>query len=315
MAIWCWSGGFRDARRCRPKSPFDYWHDRVQLTNLKRLGAREHVTTQELRHECTNYDELRRLKAVQELDELERCRVIAIIKYECTAKVLQRRTGLLRDYARQHPRWGYRRAYVDARNDGWQVNHKKIQRLWVEEGLRVVVKRRRKRVGVSTVPAVVAKSAGDVWSIDFQFDSTITGKPVKILSIVDEHTRECLGGIVDYSITGLDLAEQLDVLAIDRGTPRALRMDNGPELISNAVAQWASETGRLFIPPGQPWRNGFIESFNGKLRDECLSINQFYSLNHAKGIIGLWKEEYNTIRPHSSLGNKTPSVYAGQCTH
>ena len=221
----------------------------------------------------------------------------------------------LRDYARQHPRWGYRRAYVDARNDGWQVNHKKIQRLWVEEGLRVVVKRRRKRVGVSTVPAVVAKSAGDVWSIDFQFDSTITGKPVKILSIVDEHTRECLGGIVDYSITGLDLAEQLDVLAIERGIPGALRMDNGPELISNAVAAWASETERVFIPPGQPWRNGFIESFNGKLRDECLSINQFYSLGHAKGIIGLWKEEYNTIRPHSSLGNKTPSVYAGQCTH
>ena len=179
----------------------------------------------------------------------------------------------------------------------------------------MVVKRRRKRIGVSTVPAVVAEKAGDVWSIDFQFDSTITGKPLKILSIVDEHTRECLGGIVDYSITGLDLAEQLDVLAIDRGMPGALRMDNGPELISNAVADWASETERVFIPPGQPWRNGYVESFNGKLRDECLNINQFHSLNHAKGIIGLWKEEYNTIRPHSSLGYSTPSVYAGQCTH
>jgi putative transposase len=181
----------------------------------------------------------------------------------------------LRDYARRHARWGYRRAYVDARRDGWQVNHKKIQRLWAEEGLRVVVKRRRKRIGVSTIPAMVAEKAGDVWSVDFQFDSTITGKPVKILSIVDEHTRECLGGVVDYSITGLDLAEQLDVLAIDRGMPQALRMDNGPELISNAVAQWASETDRVFIPPGQPWRNGYVESFNGKLRDECLNVNQF----------------------------------------
>ena len=221
----------------------------------------------------------------------------------------------LRDYARRHARWGYRRAYVDARRDGWQVNHKKIQRLWAEEGLRVVVKRRRKRIGVSTIPAMVAEKAGDVWSVDFQFDSTITGKPVKILSIVDEHTRECLGGIVDYSITGLDLAEQLDVLAIDRGMPQALRMDNGPELISNAVAKWASETERVFIPPGQPWRNGFVESFDGKRRDECLSVNQFYSLNHARGIIGIWKEEYNTIRPHSSLGYSTPSLYAGQCTH
>jgi len=221
----------------------------------------------------------------------------------------------LRAYARDHARWGYRRAYVGARNDGWVVNHKKIQRLWAAEGLRVVVKRRRKRVGVSTIPAVVATQADDVWSIDFQFDSTITGKPIKILSIVDEHTRECLGGIVDYSITGMDLAEQLDVLALERGMPKALRMDNGPELISKAVADWASETERVFIPPGQPWRNGYVESFNGRLRDECLSVNQSHSLNHAKGIIGIWKEEYNTIRPHSSLGYSTPNEYADQCTH
>jgi putative transposase len=195
------------------------------------------------------------------------------------------------------------------------VNHKKIQRLWAEEGLRVVVKRRWKRVGASTGPAVTAEKAGDVWSVDFQFDSTITGKPVKILSIVDEQARECLGGIVYYSITGVDLAEQLDLLAIERGAPKALRMDNGPALISNALAQWASETERIFIPPGQPWKNGFVESFNGKLRDECLSVNQFYSLNHAKGIIGLWKEQYNHIRPHSALGYLTPNAYAGQCTH
>ena len=108
----------------------------------------------------------------------------------------------LRDYARKHARWGYRRAYVDARNDGWVVNHKKIQRLWAEEGLRVVVKRRRKRICVSTVPGVTAEKANDVWSVDFQFDSTVAGKPIKILSVIDEHTRECLGGIVDYSITG-----------------------------------------------------------------------------------------------------------------
>ena len=103
----------------------------------------------------------------------------------------------LRDYACRHARWGYRRAYVDARNDGWVVNHKKIQRLWAEEGLRVVVKRRRKRIGVSIVPGVTAEKANDVWSLDFQFDSTITGKPIKILSIVDEHTRECLEFLVD----------------------------------------------------------------------------------------------------------------------
>ena len=132
----------------------------------------------------------------------------------------------LRHYARRYAWWGYRRTCVDAGNDGWVVNHKKIRRLWAEEGLRVVVKRRRKRIGVSTVPEIAAEKPGNVWSVDFQFDSTITGKPIKILSIVDEHTRECLGGIVDYSITGFDLAEQLDMLAIDRGMPKALRMSN-----------------------------------------------------------------------------------------
>ncbi len=107
----------------------------------------------------------------------------------------------LRDYARRHARWGYRRAYVDAKNDGWVVNHKKIQRLWAGEGLRVVVKRRRKQIGVPTVPGITAEKANDVWSIDFQFDSTVTGKPIKILSVIDEHTRECLGGdcqLLDY---------------------------------------------------------------------------------------------------------------------
>ena len=116
----------------------------------------------------------------------------------------------------------------------------------------MVVKRRPKRIGVSTVPSVLAQKANHVWSIDYQFDSNVTGKPVKILFIVDEHTRDCLGGIVDHSITGLDLAKQLDLLAIQRGFPRALRMDNGPELIGNALADWATETQRVFIPPGQP---------------------------------------------------------------
>ena len=205
------------------------------------------------------------------------------------------------------PRGGYRRAYVDARNDGWEVGHKKIQRLWGEEGLRVVVRRRRKRVGVSDVPGITqALAPGDVWAIDFQFDSTVAGKPLKVLSIVDEHTREALGGQVEYSITAEDLV-------IERGMPGALRMDNGPEFVSKALRHWANEVDLVFIPPGQPWRNGFIESFNGKLRDECLGVNQVHSLNHAKGIIGIWKEEYNQTRPHSSLGYLAPAVYAGQC--
>ena len=225
----------------------------------------------------------------------------------------------LREYAGKHPRWGHRRAYHDARGEGWTVNHKKIQRLWREEGLRVVVKRRRKRVGSSTAPPVPSATGPNmVWAIDFQFDSTTDGRPVKILSVVDEHTRECLGGLVERSITGEVLATELNRITATRGGggPAVLRLDNGPEMIAAALAEWAgTRTGMLFIPPGEPWRNPFIESFNGRLRDECLNIHLFWSLTHAKVTIGDWKEEYNHDRPHSSLGYRTPRAYAAICTH
>ncbi len=225
----------------------------------------------------------------------------------------------LREYAGKHPRWGHRRAYHDARGEGWTVSHKKIQRLWREEGLRVVVKRRRKRVGSSTVPPVPSATGPNmVWAIDFQFDSTTDGRPVKILPVVDEHTRECLGGLVERSITGEVLATELNRITATRGGggPAVLRLDNGPEMIAAALAEWAgTRTGMLFIPPGEPWRDPFIESFNGRLRDECLNIHLFWSLTHARVTIGDWKEEYNHDRPHSSLGYRTPRAYAAICTH
>ena len=157
---------------------------------------------------------------------------------------------------------------VDARGEGWTVNHKRIQRLWRQEGLRVPQPRRRKRVGSSTAPDhPVADAPNRVWAVDFQFDSTTDGRPVKIVSIVDEHTRECLGGLVERSITGDRLIDELDRLAQDRGYPAVLRCYNGPELACTAMADWAQDrVGLAFIPPGEPWRNGYIESFNGRLR-------------------------------------------------
>ena len=137
----------------------------------------------------------------------------------------------LRAWAKEHPRRGFRNAYHDARREGWTVNHKKIQRLWREEGLRVPLRRRRKRLGTATTPTTPTADAPDrVWAVDFQFDATTDGRPVKIVSILDEHTRECLGGLVDRSITGEDLIDELDRLAIVRGYPAVLRCDNGPEL-------------------------------------------------------------------------------------
>jgi putative transposase len=223
----------------------------------------------------------------------------------------------LRQYAKDHPRRGFRNAYHDARGEGWAVNHKKIQRLWREEGLRVPQRRRRKRLGASTTPnPPVAAAPNKVWAVDFQFDATTDGRPVKIVSIIDEHTRECLGGLVDRSITGDDLIDELDRLAAVRGYPAALRCDNGPELACIAMADWAGErVGLHFIPPGEPWKNGYVESFNSRVRDECLNINIFWSLAQARVVISDWKQDYNTRRRHSALNYQAPAVYAAACTH
>lgn len=199
---------------------------------------------------------------------------------------------------------------------GGVVNHKKVQRLWGEEGLRVPVRRRRKRRGTSTVATPAATAPNMVWAVDFQFDADEQGRAIKIATVIDEHTRECLGGLVERSITGEALKTHLDDVAAQRGFPHVLRCDNGPELICQSIADWAGEqTGINYIPPGAPWRNGYVESFNSRLRDECLNINSFYSLLHARVIISDWKQEYNEHRRHSALGYQSPAAYARQCQH
>jgi transposase InsO family protein len=223
----------------------------------------------------------------------------------------------LRQWAKDHPRWGFRRAYHAARADGWYVNHKRLQRLWREKGLRVPQRRRRKRIGASaTTSTPIADAPNRVWAVDFQFDATTDGRPIKIVSIVDEHTRECLGGLVERSITADNLIDELDRLAAQRGYPTVVRCDNGPELACAAMADWASNrVGLSFIPPGQPWRNGYVESFNSRVRDECLNINIFWSLTQARVIISDWKHEYNHHRPHSALDYQPPARYAASCMH
>ena len=164
-----------------------------------------------------------------------------------------------------------------------------------------------KRVGSSTVDPPTADAANVVWAVDFQFDADEQGRPIKICSIVDEHTRECIGGLTERSITADRLTAHLEDLVAIRGAPAVLRSDNGPEFISEAMSDWAgTRTGLSYIPPGSPWRNGYVESFNSRIRDECLNINSFYSLLHAQVMIGDWKHEYNHHRRHSSLGYLPP---------
>jgi putative transposase len=216
---------------------------------------------------------------------------------------------------KNNSRKGYRRAWADLRAEGHVVNRKKVQRLWREEGLRVARKPRRKRGGTSTCPITDADAPNVVWAIDFQFDALRCGTPVKLASMVDEHTRESLLYITDRSITSEKVIDYVKKIITQRGAPLVLRCDNGPEFISHALNEFAvSKLGIHYIPPGQPWRNGFVESFNNRVRDECLNMNSFDHIFEARTIITDWKENYNQHHRPSKLGYLTPNEYAQICT-
>jgi len=222
----------------------------------------------------------------------------------------------LRAISKQRPRWGHRKAWALLREQGWAVNRKRIQRLWREEGLRVPQRRRKRaRIGISTVPAdrLRAEATDHVWALDFQHDETSDGKALRLLHVVDEYTREALAIVVERSMSADDTVATLERIITERGNgPVLLRMDNGPELTAHALRDWCrfSGTGASYIEPGAPWENPFVESFGGRIRDELLSVERFDSLLEAKVVIEDWRIDYNTIRPHSSLGWKAPSSYA-----
>jgi putative transposase len=224
----------------------------------------------------------------------------------------------LRRFSRRHPRWGYRRAHTVAVREGWVVNRKKIQRLWREEGLRVPQKRRkRQRLGDSTTPAgrLSAEHPDHVWALDYQFDVTATGKTLKILHVVDEHTRESLSDLVAYSIDADATVGVLDKIVGQRGRyPRFIRCDNGPELTAAALKDWCrfGGAGTSYIDPGAPWQNPWVESYGSRIRDELLAIEVFDTLLEAQVLVADWREEYNSYRPHSALGMLTPTEYAHQ---
>jgi putative transposase len=222
----------------------------------------------------------------------------------------------LRQLSRAHPRWGYRRAHAVLGEQGWRVNRKTIQRLWREEGLRVPVRRRkRQRLGPSTTPAdrLAAEHPDHVWALDYQFDQTEDGRRLKLLNVVDEHTREALTITVDRRIDADATVAALDRLVVERGRPpRFVRMDNGPELTANALRDWCrfNQAGTSYIEPGSPWQNPSVESFGGRLRDELLAVEAFSTLLEAQVLVEDWRIEYNTVRPHSALGYLTPTDYA-----
>ena len=218
--------------------------------------------------------------------------------------------------ATRYGRYGYRRITALLNNDGgWRVNHKRVERIWRKEGLKVPKKQpKRGRLWLNDGSCIRLRPEykDHVWSYDFMTDRTANGKAFKILNIIDEYTRECLAILVARKIRNQDVIDLLFHLFIFRGIPKHIRSDNGPEFTAKAIRKWLSNIGvrTLFIEPGSPWENGYIESFNGKLRDELLNREIFTTLTEAKVLIEQWRQEYNHIRPHSSLGYRPPAPEA-----
>lgn len=217
----------------------------------------------------------------------------------------------MRELSARFPRYGYRMMQLLLAKEGTRMSVDRAYRLWRSAGLQVPRKRPRKRVATRRPRPTPPSGPNQVWAIDFVFDTLADGRSLKCLTVVDEFTRECLAIDVGSGIRGARVVEVLSRLVSLRGAPRFLRCDNGPEFVSRALLQWMTNEGieTAFTDPGKPWQNGTNESFNGRFRDECLSMEWFRSRTEAKATIEAWRRHYNEGRPHSSLGGSTPSEF------
>jgi putative transposase len=225
----------------------------------------------------------------------------------------ERLTADIVELARQYGRYGYRKIAKMLRTGaGWVVNDKRVERIWRREGLKVPArqpKRSRLWLNDGSCVRLHAEHSNHVWSYDFVEDRTHEGRKYRMLNLIDEHTRECLAIRIDRRLKSVDVIDVLADQFILRGVPEHIRSDNGPEFIARAVQDWIAAVGAktAYIAPGSPWENGFIESFNARLRDELLDGEIFYSLREAKVIIESWRRHYNAVRPHQSLGYRPPA--------
>jgi putative transposase len=251
------------------------------------------------------------------MSERRACRLLKLAR--STKRYQSRRSELdqalkeqLRAWAEKRPRFGYRRLWAELVRAGWRINPKRVHRLYRQEGMALRCRRRRKflrRVGVAA-PSPMRRNQR--WSMDFVSDSMASGQTVRVLTVVDDYTRECLAMETDTSLSGWRVRRVLDRITGERGRPEAIVVDNGPEFRGRAMESWSEQRGvRLnFIEPGKPVQNAFVESFNGRLRDECLNANWFLNVGDARRRIEAWRWHYNTERPHSSLDYRTPNEFA-----
>jgi putative transposase len=252
-----------------------------------------------------------------EMSERHACRLMGLAR--STHRYRERKAGRdselrqrLKELAAKRMRFGYRRLTAILVSEGLEVNHKHVYRLYREEGLAMRIRQRRRIRWNGAVARPAATKRNERWSIDFLSDCVSTGRVIRMLTMVDDYTRECPTIEVDTSLGGLRVRRVLDRVAAERGLPEAIVLDNGPEFRGRALAAWSEERGvRLeFIQPGKPVQNAYVESFNGRLRDECLNANWFTSLSDARRKIEEWRQDYNQQRPHSSLGYLSPAEFA-----
>lgn len=221
----------------------------------------------------------------------------------------------IEELVREHPRYGYRRITSLLRMEGWQINKKRVHRIWKERGYRVNPARRKRHAEGGVQNACNKRKAGfrnDVWSYDFIFDRLENGKPIKILAITDEYTRTSISLEAASSLTGSKVVEILNCAVAAHGLPCCIRSDNGSEFTGKAMRKWFEATGvtSLKVAAGSPWQNGYAESFNSRFRDECLNMHQFYTIDEARILIRQWQRDYNEKRPHSALSGMTPSEFS-----
>ena len=258
------------------------------------------------------------LRGALEMSERRACSLIAadrtMIRYRSRRPPETELRARLRALANQRHRFGYRRLFILLRREGEPSGINRIYRLYREEGLTVRKRRARRRAVGMRTPILVEAKVNARWSLDFVHDQFALGRRFRILNIVDDVTRECLAAIPDTSISGRRVARELTALIETRGKPQMIVSDHGTEFTSNAILSWATDhqVEWHYIAPGKPMQNGYIESFNGRMRDELLNETLFLDLDQARQLIGDWVADYNTARPHSSLGYKTPVAYADQ---
>jgi putative transposase len=256
------------------------------------------------------------LQQAFQMSERRACRVIGLARSTCRQPVPVATDGALRQrlcrLAAERPRFGYRRLHVLLGREGIVVNHKRLFRVYRQEGLAVRRKRRKRVAQQRRVLLAPATRLNQRWSMDFVGDSLADGRPFRCFTLVDDCSRESPTIVVDHSLPGERIVRELDAVAAERGYPEMIVMDNGPEFAGKALDAWAYRHGvKLhFIRPGKPVENAYIESFNGKFRDECLNEHWFLGLDHAREVIEGWRWDYDHVRPHSALGNLTPAEFA-----